>query len=100
MQDRYEALRNVNYVFNIAREFGKNIEFKKDGFITKRAQQVLDEAEAFLHDIKGVGLMDAISKGKFADIKRPIEGGKGLDGVFKKAIDYSNPIMEQLERKE
>lgn len=100
MQDRYEALRNVNYVFNIAREFGKNIEFKKDGFITKRAQQVLDEAEAFLHDIKGVGLMDAISKGKFADIKRPIEGGKGLDGVFKKAVDYSNPIMEQLERKE
>jgi len=29
MQDRYEALRNVNYVFNIARELGKNIEFKK-----------------------------------------------------------------------
>jgi len=100
MQDRYEALRNVNYVFNIARELGKDIEFKKDGFIARRAQQVLDEAEAFLQDIKGAGLMESISKGKFANIKRPVEGGKGLDGVFEKAVDYSNPIVEKLERKE
>lgn len=100
MQDRYEALRNVNYVFTIARELGKDIEFKKDGFIARRAQQVLDEAEAFLQDIKGTGLMESISKGKFANIKRPVEGGKGLDGVFEKAVDYSNPIVEKLERKE
>jgi beta-lysine 5,6-aminomutase alpha subunit len=98
MQDRFQALSSVNYVFNIARELGKEIEFKKDGFIAKRAQQVLDEVENFLQEVKEIGLMEAISKGKFADISRPIEGGKGLDGVFEKAIDYSNPIMEQLER--
>jgi len=44
--------------------------------------------------------MESISKGKFANIKRPVEGGKGLDGVFEKAVDYSNPIVEKLERKE
>ena len=96
-QDRYQALCSVNYVFNIARELGKEIEFKKDGFVAQRAQQVLDEVENFLQEIKEIGLMEAISEGKFANISRPIEGGKGLDGVFEKAIDYSNPIMEQLE---
>jgi len=96
-QDRYQALCSVNYVFNIARELGKEIEFKKDGFVAQRAQQVLDEVENFLQEVKEIGLMEAISEGKFANISRPIEGGKGLDGVFEKAIDYSNPIMEQLE---
>ncbi len=97
MQDRYQALCSVNYVFNIARELGKEIEFKKDGFVVKRAQQVLDEVENYLKEIKEIGLMEAISEGKFANISRTIEGGKGLDGVFEKAVDYSNPIMEQLE---
>lgn len=97
MQDRYQALCSVNYVFNIARELGKEIEFKKDGFVAKRAQQVLDEVENFLKELKKIGLMEAISEGKFANISRPFYGGKGLDGVFEKAVDYSNPIMEQLE---
>ncbi|CAN2039403.1 Lysine 5,6-aminomutase alpha subunit [Candidatus Magnetomoraceae bacterium gMMP-15] len=98
MQDRYQALRSINYVFNIAKSLGNEIEFKKDGFIVRRAQQVLDEVETFLKEIKKIGLMEAISLGKFADIKRPVNSGKGLDGIFEKADDYSNPIMEQLER--
>jgi beta-lysine 5,6-aminomutase alpha subunit len=42
--------------------------------------------------------MEAIAQGKFADIRRPVDGGKGLDGVFEKGPDYSNPVMEQLEQ--
>ena len=97
MQDRYESLCSINYVFNVARALGEEIEFKKDGFIQKRAQQVLDEVEQFMREVKEIGLMEAIAQGKFANISRPVDGGKGLDGVFKKGPDYSNPVMEQLE---
>ncbi|MCP4752497.1 MAG: hypothetical protein GY866_16525 [Proteobacteria bacterium] len=33
-----------------------------------------------------------------ADIRRPVDGDKGLEGVFEKTADYSNPIMDGLER--
>ncbi len=98
IQDRYASLCSINYVFNAARGLGDEIEFKKDGFITKRAQQVVDQVEHFLEELKETGFMQAIAQGKFADIGRSIDGGKGLDGVFEKAPDYSNPIMEQLEQ--
>ncbi len=98
MQDRYQALGSINYVFNVARALGEEIEFKKDGFIAQRAQIVLDEVEAFLTEIENIGLMQAIELGKFANIARTENGGKGLDGVFEKSSDYSNPIMDQLEK--
>ena len=98
MQDRFHSLSSVNYVFNIARALGDEIEFKKDGLIIKRAQQVLDETEDMLMDIKKTGLMKAIADGRFGDINRPIDGGKGLDGVFEKGPDYSNPVMDILEK--
>ncbi|MDM8517251.1 lysine 5,6-aminomutase subunit alpha [Desulfobacterales bacterium HSG16] len=97
MQDRFQALSGIDYVFNIAKDLGSEIEFKKEGVIAKRAQQVLNEAEAFLADLKEGGLMSGISAGKFADIKRTEEGGKGLTGVFEKDPAYSNPIMALLE---
>lgn len=98
MQDRFQALGNINYIFNIAKNLGDAIEFKQDGFIVKQAQAVLDKTERFLEETKQTGLMNAIAAGKFADIARPIEGGKGRSGVFKKASDYRNPIMELLEK--
>ena len=98
MQDRAQALDNINYVFNIARDLGPEIEFKKDGMINKRAAQVLEEAEVLLEKISGEGLMKAISQGHFADIKRGPEEGRGLDGVFVKGPGYSNPLMELLDR--
>ncbi len=94
MQDRHKALKSINYIFNTAADLGNEIEFKKGGFIEKRAQFVLDEVESFLKEISEIGLMDGISKGKFADIKRAPTSGKGLDGVFEKSLDYSNPIMD------
>jgi beta-lysine 5,6-aminomutase alpha subunit len=98
MQDRYQSLASINYIFNIARALGSEIEFKRDGFVAKRAQQVLDEVEHFLEELRQVGLMEAIAQGRFANITRSLDGGKGLEGVFEKASDYANPIMEQLEQ--
>lgn len=97
MQDRFQSLGNINYVFNIARDLGDEIEIKKDGFIARRAQTVLDETEAFLKGIREKGLMESIAEGQFADISRPVDGGKGFIGVFAKAADYSNPLMDLLE---
>ena len=96
MMDRYQSLSSVNYVFNIAKDLNSEIEFKSGGKITTRAQQVLDETESFLSKIKNMGLMKAISRKEFAGIVRPIDGGKGLDGIFKKGNSYSNALMERL----
>ncbi len=97
MQDRFQSLGNINYVFNVAKDLGDEIEFKQDGFIAKRAQTVLDETEAFLNRIREKGLMESITEGGFAGISRPIDGGKGHGGVFAKSSDYSNPVMQLLE---
>jgi beta-lysine 5,6-aminomutase alpha subunit len=98
MQDRTKALKNINYIFNTTKDLSDEIEFKKGGFIEKRAQTVLDEVEKFLIELNDIGLMKAISLGKFANVKRAVDGGKGLDGVFKKSFDYSNPIMDLIEK--
>ena len=98
MQDRFKSISNVNYVFNVARSLKDEIEYKKDGFVVTRAQQVLDETEKLLQKIDQEGLMESIASGHFANITRPIEGGKGLEGVFRKGPGYSNPIMDLLEQ--
>lgn len=98
MQDRFQSLASINTVFNMARELGGEIEFKQNGFIAARAQKVLDEAETLLVEISRDGLMNAISQGRFASITRSRNGGKGKNGVFKKAPDYSNPVLRILEQ--
>ena len=97
MQDRYLSLSGINYVFNLARGLGDEIEFKAEGLIAKRAQQVLDEAEQFLTSLKESGLMEGIAQGRFADITRTENTGKGLDGVFEKGPAYVNPVITRLE---
>ena len=97
MQDRYQSLSAINYVFNSARGLSDEIEFKDDGLIATRARQVLDETESFLQEVQKDGLVKAISQGKFADIERYETGGKGLDGVFRKDPYYSNPMLDKLE---
>ena len=61
----------------------------------------LGDSIALLEDIKGHdhGLLDAIADGTFGLMKRPADGGKGLDGVARKARDYYNPATEILEDK-
>lgn len=98
VQDRYLAISNARYVFRNANSLGKEIELKKNGFIQKEAERVLDNALSLLEHVKEVGLMTAIEEGIFGDISRGINEGKGSDGVFVKGEDYCNPIVEKMEQ--
>ena len=69
------------------------MEFKKDGIIVRRAQKVLGEAVELLEEIQKDGLFTTLEQGKFGDVKRPRNGGKGLDGVFVKDAEYMNPFV-------
>ena len=50
-----------------------------------------------LEEIADMGLVQAIEEGKFAEINRPSDGGKGLDGVVQKAENYYNPFYDLLK---
>lgn len=96
LQDRMLSIENAQYIFNNARDLGSEIEFKQDGIIQKRAQEVLLKADALLKDIEAEGLFSTIEKGKFAGVKRPLDGGKGLEGVFSKGAEYFNPFIDLM----
>lgn len=98
IQDRYLAIANARYVMNNARHLGQELSIIPHGRIQKRAAHVLAEAAALLSQVADSGLFAALEKGIFADIKRPRDGGKGLEGVFIRAEDYSNPFYEAMER--
>jgi beta-lysine 5,6-aminomutase alpha subunit len=95
--DRYLALENASYVFRAMKDLAGEITFKEDGMIRQRANQVLDNAIALLEEVAELGLMEAISKGMFADISRSFSGGKGLAGVVFKEPGYYNPLMEAMK---
>ncbi len=99
MSDRYLSIENAKYVFNNMKSIGDEVEYKKDGIIQKRAQKVLDEASEILTKIDNEGLFSALSKGMFADIKRPIDGGKGLTGVTEKGGNYFNPFIDLMKNR-
>jgi len=97
LHDRFIALKNVDYMFNAFDGFMDNFEIKEDSLIVNRANYILDEAAKFLKDIKNRGLDTIIGEGKFANIKRTMTSGKGLDGVIEKHEDYYNPMVELLK---
>ena len=97
MSDRALALDNATYIQNAFKNFGDEITYKKDGIINQRAQYVLDQANHLLKDIQKDGLFKTLEKGTFAGISRHQSGGKGLEGVYPKDIDYQNPILEYLQ---
>jgi beta-lysine 5,6-aminomutase alpha subunit len=68
-----------------------------DGFIVQRANRVLAEAVDLLERIVDDGLLDAIADGTFGITRRPADGGKGLDGVIRRADGYVNPAVDMLE---
>ncbi|MGJ0846847.1 lysine 5,6-aminomutase subunit alpha [Tissierella praeacuta] len=96
LHDRYLSIENAQYIFNNARDLGDEIEFKEDGIIQQRAQEVLKNAEALLTQIEKEGLFQTIEQGKFGGVKRSRTGGKGLDGVAKKDLGYFNPFIELM----
>lgn len=93
MQDRYLSIENANYIFNNCRDLGEEVEFKEGGIIQTRAQTVLKKADELLAEVEKDGLFSTIEQGKFGGVKRPKDGGKGLEGVCTKDDKYFNPFI-------
>ncbi len=96
MSDRALSIENASYIFNTMADLGSEIEFKKDGIMSRRANEVLNKACSMLSQIKKEGLFKTLEQGKFAGVKRPIDGGKGLNGVAEKHPDYYNPFIDLM----
>ena len=96
LSDRYLAIENAQYIFRTMKDLGGELVFKDGGIMQTRANEVLAHANELLGDIEQLGIFETLEKGIFADIKRPRDGGKGLDGVFQKAPGYRNPFMEPM----
>lgn len=94
MQDRYLSIENAKYIFNNCRHIGEEVEFKEGGIIQSRAQEVLGKADALLAEVEKEGLFSTIEKGIFGGVKRPFDGGHGLEGVCTKGENYFNPFIE------
>lgn len=99
MSDRALSIENAQYIFRTMKDFGSEIEFKKGGIIQARANEVLGKATELLAQIEREGMFATLEKGIFADIRRPKNGGKGLDGVVVRDASYFNPFIA-LMRKE
>ncbi len=98
MMDRGLALENARYVMNNMKDFANEVEFNPNGIVVKRAHSVLDETIAFMEQLKELGLMEAMEQGLFAEIKRPREMGKGLEGLQEKGPNYFNPFESYLKK--
>jgi beta-lysine 5,6-aminomutase alpha subunit len=96
LQDRYFAIRNAKYIFNGAKDLGKDITFNADGTIQSWASKVLDDTHMHLEAIAKKGLFKSIEERAFAEVKRTETGGKGYDGVVSRDPEYTNPFFETL----
>jgi beta-lysine 5,6-aminomutase alpha subunit len=96
MSDRALAIENAKYIFTTMEQLGEEISFKDGGIIQNRANEVLENACKLLKEIEAMGLFKTLEKGIFAGIKRPVDGGKGLDGVVEKHRNYFNPFLDLM----
>jgi beta-lysine 5,6-aminomutase alpha subunit len=96
LQDRWMSIKNANYIFNGAKDLGKDIEYKRGGIIDKWANKVLDDTLKHLEMVNKKGMYKAIEERAFANVRRTETGGKGLDGVIERHKDYINPLFEML----
>ncbi len=96
LSDRFLAIQNAQYIFTTMKDLGNEITFKEGGIMENRAAEVLTKATDLLGQIEQLGIFETLERGIFADIKRPRDGGKGLDGVTQKAPGYFNPFMEAM----
>lgn len=96
MSDRALSIENAKYIFNNMADLGSDIEYKKDGIMVNRAKEVLEKAAELLKNIENIGIFQTLQEGIFAGIRRPIDGGKGLAGVFEKDSTYFNPFIDSM----
>ena len=99
MSDRALAIENAQYIFRTMKDLGGELIYKDGGIIQTRANEVLTKATDLLAEIEQLGLFTTIEKGIFADVKRPKDGGKGLNGVVVKDNVYFNPFIELMKGK-
>jgi len=99
MSDRFLAIENAELVMNNMRALGDEIEFKENGIVQSRADEVLESAMALLERIRDDGMFEALEAGVFGDMERPKDGGKGLEGTFERAPGYYNPIERELRER-
>jgi beta-lysine 5,6-aminomutase alpha subunit len=97
LADRYVAIKSAAYVHRAARGIDTEFTVREDGKIAARARDVFGRATELLEECRRDGLVAAIGRGRFGDVKRTETGGKGLEGVIEKAPDYFNPFLELLE---
>ena len=99
MSDRALSIENAQYIFRTMKDLGSELTYKENGIIRNRANEVLVKATDLLKEIEKLGLFTTIEKGIFADVKRPKDGGKGLNGVVVKDEKHFNPFIEVMKGK-
>jgi beta-lysine 5,6-aminomutase alpha subunit len=97
LYDRVLGLECVDYVFNFARDLGKEIQFRPGGLIQTRAREVLRQAHDLLERIADIGMFGAIEDGTFGDVRRRIDEGRGIDGIIDTEERYFNPTVELMQ---
>lgn len=97
LADRYVALKSASYLHRAARGIDEEFTVREDGKIANRARLVFGKAIELLEECRKDGMVAAIGRGRFGDVKREETGGKGLDGVIEKAPDYFNPFLDLME---
>jgi beta-lysine 5,6-aminomutase alpha subunit len=96
VHDRVLGLENVNYVFDSARDLGKEIEFRPGGIIQTRAGEVLQGAYELLRRIADLGLFAALGEGVFGDVMRHVDEGRGVEGIVQTEPGYLDPLSELM----
>ncbi|WP_257457280.1 lysine 5,6-aminomutase subunit alpha [Archangium lipolyticum] len=97
LADRYVALKAASYIYKAAKGIDEEFTVREDGKIANRAREVFAKAMELLEECQKDGMVAAIGRGHFGDVKRTETGGKGLEGVLEKAPDYFNPFQDMLE---
>ncbi|TYK45082.1 lysine 5,6-aminomutase subunit alpha [Actinomadura decatromicini] len=97
LSDRDLALENVRYVRDACGDLAEDFMPRPDGMLVQRAKRVLAESVELLERVADDGLLAAIAAGTFGVTRRPPDGGKGLDGVIRRADGYVNPAIEILD---
>ena len=96
LQDRFLSLESAKLIFHSMKHLNEEVMFLPNGKIQERAQATLENAVALLEVIQKEGLFQALEHGRFAEIARKPNAGRGLDGVFSKSANYLNPFLELL----
>ncbi len=99
LSDRDLALENVRYVRHAAGRLGASFRPEPDGFVARRARQVLGESVDLLRKIGAQGLLTAIAEGTFGVTRRPADGGRGLDGVVERGRRLLQPGVSRCWRR-